>query len=95
MRIVKEESKPIIYDMREIVSKILQTLKEDRSLDFGPRLKSSTTTKKNLQEIISSKSKLLKKSKETLIDLNTQLRELKQSNDNMREELLEGLGSEL
>ena len=95
MRIVRDESKPITYDMHEIVSKILQVLKEDQSLDFGPRLKSSTTSKKTLKEIIASKSKLLKKSKETFSDLEQQLSELKQTNDNIREKLLEGLGSEL
>jgi septal ring factor EnvC (AmiA/AmiB activator) len=95
MRIVREESKSITYDMREIVSKILQVLKEDQSLSFGPRLKSSTASKKNLQETISSKKQLLKKSQETFSELNEQLLELKQKNDNLREELLEGLGSEL
>ena len=95
MRIIRESEKPIIYDMREIVAKILQVLKEDQSLDFGPRLKSTTTSKKNLQEIISSKNQLLKKSQETLSDLNKQMLVLKRSNDNLREELLESLGSEL
>jgi len=95
MRIVREDSKPIRYDMREIVTKILQVLKEDRSLNFGPQLKSSSVTRKSLQEAISSKSKLLEKSEETLNDLQEQLIQLKEANDNIREELLEGLGSQI
>jgi septal ring factor EnvC (AmiA/AmiB activator) len=95
MRIVREDSKPIRYDMREIVTKILEVLKEDRSLNFGPQLKSSSITRKSLQEAISSKSKLLEKSTETLSTLQDQLTELKESNDNIREELLEELGSEI
>jgi len=95
MRIVRDDSKPIRYDMREIVTKILEVLKEDRSLNFGPQLKSSVETRKNLQGIISSKKKLQEKSTETLSTLQQQLIELKESNDNIREELLEGLGSEI
>lgn len=95
MRIIRESKKPVTYEMRDIISKILQALKEDQSLNFGPRLKSSSSSQKHLKEAISSKKQLLKKSKDTLDDLNSELRELKQQNDNLREELLENLGSEL
>ena len=83
------------YELRDIVKKILQVCREDQSLAFGPRLQSSIITKKSLKETIASKRTLLKKSKETLAELNNKLERLKSSNDTMREELLESLGSEL
>ena len=95
MRIIRESENKVTYDIKEVVSKILQILKEDQSLDFGPRLTSANASRKNLKETIASKKQLLKKSKETLNGLKTQLQDLKQKNDNLREELLEGLGSEL
>jgi septal ring factor EnvC (AmiA/AmiB activator) len=81
--------------MRDIVKKILQVLKEDQSLDFGPRLKSSVVNKKTIQDAIKSKRQLIKKSQETYADLERKLHDLKKANDNIREELLESLGSEL
>jgi hypothetical protein len=95
MRIISEQTNPVTYEMRDIVKKILQVLKEDQSLDFGPRLNSTLTNKKTIQEAISSKKQLLKKSKETYDELKGKLHDLKKSNDNIREELLESLGSEL
>jgi len=95
MKIISEETKPVKYEMRDIVKKILQVLREDQNLNFGPRLKSSINSRKTLQETIQSKKQLLKKSKETYSELEQKLQQVKKSNDNLREELLESLGSEL
>jgi hypothetical protein len=95
LRIISEQDKPIDYDVREIVKMIIQVLREDQNLDFGPRLKASRISKKSIKESIEGKQQLLKKSKETLDDLKTSLAQLKVSNDSLREELLESLGSEL
>lgn len=95
MKIISEEIKPVKYEMRDIIKKILQVLREDQNLDFGPRLQSSITSRKTLQEQINSKKQLLNKSKETYLELEQKLKQVKNSNDNLREELLESLGSEL
>lgn len=95
MRIIREDNTEITYEMRDIIKKILQVLKEDQSLDFGPRLNSASVTKKTLQETISSKKQLLKKSQETYLDLQQKLDVIKKSNDSLREKLLKDLGSEL
>jgi len=95
MKILCEQEKPIVYDMRDIVKKILDVLKEDQTLNFGPRLTSAEKNQKTIKETISSKKQLLKKSKETLKDLESKLETLKVSNDKLREKLLEELGSEL
>jgi septal ring factor EnvC (AmiA/AmiB activator) len=95
MRIISEQDNPITYDMRDVVTKILQVLKEDQSLNFGPRLNATATTKKTIEATIASKRQLLKKSKETLNELEVKLAETKESNDTLREELLESLGSQL
>lgn len=95
MRIISEQDNPITYELRDVVKKILQVLREDQSLNFGPRLDSSVKSKKTLQEAIASKKQLLKKSSETYAELSQKLNNLKQSNDALREELLESLGSEL
>lgn len=93
MRILSEQDKPITYDMREIVKKILQVLREDQNLDFGPRLQSSSGSHKSIKQTIASKKQLLKKSLETIKDLEGNLASTKQSNDDLREDLLERLGS--
>jgi cell shape-determining protein MreC len=93
MRILSEQDTPISYDMREIVRKILQVLREDQNLDFGPRLDASSGSTKSIRETIKSKKQLLKKSLETMKDLEGKLASTKTSNDNLREELLEQLGS--
>jgi hypothetical protein len=95
MQIISENTEQVKYDMREIVKKILQIVREDRNLDFGPRLKSSVLTSKSLKETIASKKTLLKKSQETYIELSKKLEKLKASNDSLRGELLESLGSEI
>ena len=95
MQIISESNAQVNYDMRDVIKKILQILREDKNLDFGPRLKSSVVTKKSIQETITSKKQLLKKSKETYAELSQRLELLKKSNDSLREELLESLGSEL
>lgn len=95
MKILCEQEKPVTYDMRDIVKKILDVLKEDRTLNFGPRLNSATQSRKDIQSSITSKKQLLKKSKETLTDLEEKLVTLKEANDSLRERLLEELGSEL
>ena len=93
MRILSEQDNPITYDMREIVKKILQVLREDQNLDFGPRLQSTSGSRKSIKETIASKKQLLKKSNETIKELEGKLASTKNSNDNLREELLERLGS--
>jgi hypothetical protein len=95
MRILREQEDPITYEMRDIIKKILQVLKEDQNLGFGPRLQTATESKKKIKEIIVSKQRLLIKSRETLQELESKLKLTKRSNDNLREELLESLGSEL
>lgn len=95
MQIISESKSQVNYDMRDVIKKILQILREDKNLDFGPRIKSSVVTKKSIQETIKSKKQLLKKSKETYAELSQRLDLLKKSNDSLREELLESLGSEL
>lgn len=95
MRILSEQDNPITYDMREIVKKILQVLREDQSLDFGPRLDSSGGSRKSISQTISSKKQLLKKSLETIKELEGKLATTKQSNDTLRETLLERLGSSI
>lgn len=95
MKIICEQEKKITYDMRDVIKKILDVLKEDQSLNFGPRLNSSAQTTKDLEKSISSKRILLKKSQETLLDLKGKLNVLKDSNDRLREKLLKELGSEL
>ena len=95
MRIIRESEEPIVYDMKEIIRKILHVIKEDRSLNFGPRIKSSRTTKKDLEETISKKQSLLKKSGQTLSEMQQKISEMQSSNDDLRAELLEQLGSEL
>lgn len=95
MRIIKDSEEPIVYDMKEIIRKMLYVLKEDRNLNFGPRMKSSKTTKKDLEETISKKQQLLEKSAQTQSEIQQKISELKSSNDNLRAELLEQLGSEL
>lgn len=95
MEIISESNAQVNYDMRDVIKKILQVLREDKNLDFGPRLKSSVVTKKSIQETIASKKQLLKKSKETYAELSQRLELLKKSNDSLREQLLESLGSEL
>ena len=95
MRIILEGEENIVYDMKDIIRKILYVLKEDQSLNFGPRMKSSKLTKKNLEESIAKKRQLLEKSGQTLHDLKNKLAEMKNSDDNLRAELLEQLGSEL
>ena len=95
MQILSESKVQVKYEMRDVIKKILQILREDKNLDYGPRLKSSVVTKKSIQENIKSKKQLLRKSKETYAELSQRLDLLKKSNDNLREELLESLGSEL
>jgi len=95
MRIIPESENHISYNMKEIIRKILYILKEDQSLNFGPRLKSPKITKKSLRESIASKQALLKKSVKTQEELKVKLEEAKEANDNIREGLLESLGSEL
>jgi SMC interacting uncharacterized protein involved in chromosome segregation len=95
MRIILEGEENIVYDMKDVIRKILYVLKEDQSLNFGPRMKSSKLTKKNLEESIAKKRQLLEKSGQTLHDLKSKLTEMKNSDDNLRAELLEQLGSEL
>lgn len=95
MRIVYQDESIINYDFKEIVRQILYTLKEDQNLNFGPRLKSSKTTKKELRETVIKQTQLLSKSTETLQDLKHKIIELKTKNDALREQLLEALGSEL
>jgi septal ring factor EnvC (AmiA/AmiB activator) len=93
MRILSEQDNPITYDMREIVKKILQVLREDQNLDFGPRLQNSSGSRKSIRQTISSKKQLLKKSNETINELAEKLASTKTANDDLREELLERLGS--
>lgn len=95
MRIVYQNEPNIVYDFKEIVRQILYTLKEDQSLNFGPRLKSSKTTKKTLKDTITKQIQLLNKSTDTLQDLKQTVLDLKIKNDALREQLLEALGSEL
>jgi hypothetical protein len=95
MRIITESESEIVYDMKEIVRKILQVLKEDQSLNFGPRMKSSKTTKKSLEESISKKKQLLDRSMKTHAEMEKKLEEMKKSNDSLRAQLLEQLGSEI
>ena len=95
MRIISEQDNPITYDMREIVKKILQVLREDQNLDFGPRLDSSGGSQKSITQTISSKKQLLKKSLETITELKGKLATTKRSNDTLREKLLERLGSSI
>ena len=95
MRIISEQDNPITYDMREIVKKILQVLREDQNLDFGPRLDATGGSRKSISQTISSKKQLLKKSLETITELKGKLAVTKQSNDTLRENLLERLGSSI
>lgn len=95
MRIILEGEEKIVYDMKNIIRKMLYVLKEDQSLNFGPRMKSSQLTKESLQESVKRKKQLLEKSRKTLDEMQEKISEMKTANDNFRAELLEQLGSEL